>query len=415
MNITIPSLKPEERIEDWQPLFTAATSSLAAHAGEKAVVQIMPSYVCRNEFERDTASLALKEETIVAAFKIFRNTLDPPIDEFEATSRVCSMIWGRGTRVEVFFTLLWREAKRAGFLNRQVCVILTTQLPNKVQSGLKKWIREREDNPVTDVQMREFIAVVQQSLRESYISLDYGKRERDERVTDYCKMIEQDSPGDPYSSGSDYEQRHSEVYEIRQTSRNAHWVPNRGGATRRYDNRACFTCGRKGHGYINCPQRVCGKCHVKGHDTADCRSGVWVSTLGNKAKSRDYVKKIGAFDEKSVSIVVKIRGRQVCALLDTGAKVNVMDTQTMDDMGLRKYLEPEANHIYGVSGTPISVIGSIELPIKVPGEGTRWTRVHVLVGEEQSLLLGGNFSNYSVKWSLIGMIEASHWVELGSR
>ena len=88
---------------------------------------------------------------------------------------------------------------------------------------------------------------------------------------------------------------------------------------------------------------------------------------------------------------MKIRGRQVCALLDTGAKVNVMDTQTMDDMGLRKYLEPEANHIYGVSGTPISMIGSIELPIKVPGEGTRWTRVHVLVGEEQSLLLGRQF------------------------
>ena len=88
MNITIPSLMPEERIEDWQPLFTASTSSLAAHAGEKAVVQIIPSYVCRNEFERDTALLALKEETIVAAFKILRNTLDPPIDEFEATSRV---------------------------------------------------------------------------------------------------------------------------------------------------------------------------------------------------------------------------------------------------------------------------------------------------------------------------------------
>ena len=86
----------------------------------------------RDEFERDKTLLAIQEETIEAAFKILCNTLDPPIDEFESTALVCSMVWGRGTRVEVFFTLLWREAKRAGFANRQVCVILTTQLPNRV-------------------------------------------------------------------------------------------------------------------------------------------------------------------------------------------------------------------------------------------------------------------------------------------
>ena len=38
--IAIPALKPDERIEDWQPLFVAATSSLAAHAGERAAVLI---------------------------------------------------------------------------------------------------------------------------------------------------------------------------------------------------------------------------------------------------------------------------------------------------------------------------------------------------------------------------------------
>ena len=106
--IAIPALKPDERIEDWQPLFVAATSSLAAHAGERAAVLILPSYVCRNEYERDTALVAIQEETIEAAFKVLCNTLDPVIDEFEATARLCSMTWARGVRIEVFFTLLWK-------------------------------------------------------------------------------------------------------------------------------------------------------------------------------------------------------------------------------------------------------------------------------------------------------------------
>ena len=301
------------------------------------------------------------------------------------------MVWGRGTRVEVFFTLLWREAKRAGFTNRQVCVILTTQLPNRVQPGVKKWIKEREDNPVTDAQMREFIAAVQQSLRQSDIALDYGKREREEKATGHCKVIDQDSPGDPGSSGSDSERKKLGVYKVRQAGSKEHHRSGPRESLRRYDDMSCYTCGKRGHGYRSCPDRICWKCHGKGHDATDCRIGVHVTTRSNKAKRRDYVNRIGGCDEKSVSIAVKIRGKPCYALLDTGAKVNVMDTQTMDDLKLRRYLEPEDSLIYGVSGTPISVVGKIELPIEVPGEEVRRTKIHVLVGEGQSLLLGRQF------------------------
>ena len=52
-NIGIPPLIEGQRIEDWQPLFVAATSTLVATAGEKAAVQILPSLVCRDAFERN--------------------------------------------------------------------------------------------------------------------------------------------------------------------------------------------------------------------------------------------------------------------------------------------------------------------------------------------------------------------------
>lgn len=101
MNISIPPLKAHERIEDWQPLFVAATSALAAHAGERAAILILPFYTCRNKYEREVALVAIREESLEAAFKVLSNTLDPPIDEFEATARFLIMTWGSGVRVEV--------------------------------------------------------------------------------------------------------------------------------------------------------------------------------------------------------------------------------------------------------------------------------------------------------------------------
>ena len=64
---------------------------------------------------------------------------------------------------------------RAGFRNRQVCVVVITQLPNKARSTLEKWVQEHEE--VTDNQMREFIGLVQQNLRQAETPLDYGARE----------------------------------------------------------------------------------------------------------------------------------------------------------------------------------------------------------------------------------------------
>ena len=84
---------------------------MAAHAGEKAAVLILPSYLCRDEYERDVALLTIKEETIEAAFKVACKALDPPIDEFEATARFLKLTWARGVRVEVYATNLFERGK----------------------------------------------------------------------------------------------------------------------------------------------------------------------------------------------------------------------------------------------------------------------------------------------------------------
>ena len=271
MNISIPALKPEERIEDWQPLFVAATSALAVQAGQQAVVQMLPSFVCRDEYEKDVTLLAIKEESIEAAFKVLQNALDSPIDEFEATARFRSMVWARWVRIVVYFTRLWKEAKRAGFHNRQVCVVLVTQLPNKVSSTLKKWIQEKRDNVVSDVEMRE----------------------AEEKTINYCKTLEKDEvthckPVDTYDRWKDEpetEQEIPQVWKVRQFASERRYGRDYRGITRGFDHISCFTCGKRGHGYQKCPERICGECHKKGHDTQNCTAaGRGTSWRNNTAK-----------------------------------------------------------------------------------------------------------------------------------
>ena len=65
-----------------------------------------------------------------------------------------------------------------------------------------------------------------------------------------------------------------------------------------------------------------------------------------------------------------------------------MDKQTVNELGLSRHVKPEISQVYGVCG-PVAVVGSIE--IKVDDTVTKWTRVRLLDGNEQTLLLVRQF------------------------
>ena len=227
----------------------------------------------------------------------------------------------------------------------------------------------------------------------SRIPLDYGFREPEDRHG-FCKVVGQDKEGDydRQASDSDSEPRVKEVYKIHYPAARQQKTHYRS-STRRYSTLTCFTCGKKGHGYVACPDRVCSHCHRRGHDAPNCPSsdGEWPRNANRRG--RDYVKKVDErlMDEDSASISVKVRGLVVRALLDTGAKVNVMDMQTMKELGMINHLKPGIGRVYGVGGAPITVIGAVEIPLELGDRETRWVRVHVVEGEEQALLLGRQF------------------------
>ena len=62
MNLPIPALKPDERIEDWKPLFKAGVGTLLARGadGEKLAIGLLPAYINRRTAERELVREVLR-------------------------------------------------------------------------------------------------------------------------------------------------------------------------------------------------------------------------------------------------------------------------------------------------------------------------------------------------------------------
>lgn len=113
-----------QKIEEWEPLFRAAVSSLVATANKKAAVQLLPAYVSRREVERALTLEAIKKDTLDEAFKLLKDNLNPPDDVYEATRKYYTMEWSSGEFVNDFWVRLLREAKRVKHSIRQAGVNL---------------------------------------------------------------------------------------------------------------------------------------------------------------------------------------------------------------------------------------------------------------------------------------------------
>ena len=405
LNIPIPPLTEDLRIEDWQPLFIAATSSLVANSSEKAAIQILPSFICRSEYEQSTVLEAIKETTLKDAFTLLCESLDPPIDQFEAMTRYRKMQWARGVRIEVFFDRLRKQARRAGHSNLDACTALVGELPEEVQPPIKTWVKGRE--ACTEKEAREFATLVQSTLRQKGLALDYGARIKEGTAIRKTDMMPKQHADSDSEEGDTSVQ--PEVCRIRSAPKSFQ-SQSSGGYRATKTKFACYTCGRPGHGWRVCPDRVCEKCHARGHDAHQCKVGRSQKGSTNETRRVYVVDYENRWDEESATISVKIAGSTCRALLDTGAKVNVMDENTMIELGLENQLVSTGGQVYGVCCTPVTVKGYVEVSIKIAGEKDRMDRIQVLSGEEQALLLGRKFMQ---KFGRIAFDWEAGVVELG--
>ena len=195
--LSVPPLRPDDRIEDWEPLFRASVGHLTVQGEEgiKTVIGLIPAMVNRRTVESEISKEAVKCASLDEAFKLLRETLDPPVDVFEATLQFHEMKWQPGVQVDDHFVRLMRMPKRAKATIRMGCTTMTAQLPKEIQGTLKGWLAEKGDE-LTEADARIFMVKIKTTLTESGIATDKGYR-------DFERILETKSPNTDQPEGDE--------------------------------------------------------------------------------------------------------------------------------------------------------------------------------------------------------------------
>ena len=133
----IPPLKPNDRIDEWEPLFRAAVTGLLTHEnGETLAIGLLPSHVNRRTAEVELCKEIVQLQTLDEAFALL-TTLDDPVDKYEMMQKLCRADWVPGTAIDDFYYTLKEKGNKAGANLDLVMSIVIAQLPKKIQSASK--------------------------------------------------------------------------------------------------------------------------------------------------------------------------------------------------------------------------------------------------------------------------------------
>lgn len=88
----------------------------------------------------------------------------------------------------------------------------------------------------------------------------------------------------------------------------------------------------------------------------------------------------------AAALSVKLNGKPVSALVDSGAGLTVIDIEAVRDLGLEAQLITKEGNIFGLAKEPVEVIGMLKLSLDL-GNGQNHS-FEVLTGSQNTCILG---------------------------
>ena len=130
----------------------------------------------------------------------------------------------------------------------------------------------------------------------------------------------------------------------------------RGRSTNIYQNQrpACFECRSTEHFQRACPNQYCQSCGKKGHDRRDCYSKRHVFSVGHGFGSSQY-------NESGVMVSLQLNGIQTTVMLDSGAQPSIIDTVSLEKLGVDCQARP--GRVHAVCATPVTTRGVVDLEV----------------------------------------------------
>ena len=119
-----------------------------------------------------------------------------------------------------------------------------------------------------------------------------------------------------------------------------------------------------------------------------------------------------------MTIGVRVKGQDISALLDTGAKPCVMDLGTLQRLGLELFSKISQAVHHGLCSNPVEVVAFVNLPLEIGGHELFVQRLQVLESYDTIFLLGRDFlcknERVTFDWNGNRVRLGKHWVPVNS-
>ena len=373
--ITVPPLQKGDRIEDWRHLFEASTQHmLAADGGEKRAIQLLPAYLNRDIADREAVRDIVKSaNSLEEALNNLAGVLDPPMDTFTAMQEVSRLHWQPGQDIGEYFFSLKRKATYAKLGLKHVASLLAAQVPRDVQTRIKADVTGINDS-LEHADAHKLIRSVKAELAEKGYALNKGNRNF-ESITKVAVIEHDDAKDDDNLVPA------NQVAYLKGQPNN--WRSKQTDKSRFAGGSGCHICGGR-HAWRFCPEKRCPSCGQKGYILKDCSA----KKPSSDSRKIFCVGQPQPLDCLGVVLPVKINGKSVSALLDSGAGPSVMDLQTVRNLGLQEHMRSISNKIFGLTQEPVNVVGRLEVLLDLGDNQIVRHSFEVLSGVHNTCILG---------------------------
>ena len=345
----------------------------ATRRRRRKAIQLLPAYINRGIVDREAVrDITKKAETLEGALSSLAQLLDPPMDTFTAMQEVNRLNWQLGQDIADYFFTLKRKATYASLGLKHVASLLASELPRDIQTRIKTEVAGINDS-LEHEDAHKLIRTVRNELTEKGYALDKGNRNfaavskvalaRNDDQAEEINSIETPERV-AYTRGPENTYRTKPKFKPRPVE-------------------GCFICGGR-HAWRFCPDKRCPACGQKGHFLKDCPTD---RSDGNKRK----VMRTGdgrSQGELAAALLVKLNGRSISALVDSGAGPSVIDIETVHNLGLEPELVNKPGRIFGLSKDPVKVVGTLELTLDLGNGQILDHAFEVLSGAQSTCILG---------------------------
>ena len=276
VNISIPSLKKGECVEDWRSSYTASVALL----DDKHAVKLLPIYVNRSPGERVLAEIAAKESSLSSALDKLQTLIDGTTTTFTFMDQFCN---SRPTDLSqsgltAFFFELAQIGVKAGLESDKIIIRYLNVIPcgRKIFDKFKDEIKAQMDDAACIALLQKFQPMFAKKNDEPKVSQSLNKAVKEEPqemfytesfttinekltgLQDQLNSLMVQDENVSSDSDSEFDPDDGEEYVFYQKSQN------------KFPSLKCPVCNKKGHTASKCFKRICKNCNGRGHDSKIC-------------------------------------------------------------------------------------------------------------------------------------------------